>query len=139
MATYTGTGEDCDINIGMSSLDPSFNGINHQDIITAGYSSITKSPYTYTTIGTSTSSPWLTVNDHSTLSVSGDADFNGDVRVQGRSLAEFMEQVEQRLNMLQLNPELEAEWDELRELGARYRELEQRCKEKGEMWNRLKR
>jgi hypothetical protein len=115
----------------MSSLDLSFNGINHQDIIT-GTNGI------YTTIGTGTSSPWVTFNDHSTLSVSGDADFAGDVRVQGRSLAEFMEQVEQRLNMLQPNPELEQEWNELRELGARYRELEQQCKEKAKMWNTLK-
>ena len=129
MATDTSSGED--YNIDMSSLDLSFNGINHQDIIT-GTNGI------YTTIGTGTSSPWVTFNDHSTLSVSGDADFAGDVRVQGRSLAEFMEQVEQRLNMLQPNPELEQEWNELRELGARYRELEQQCKEKAKMWNTLK-
>jgi hypothetical protein len=117
----------------------SANGTNYQDLYsvtmptTGGYTN----GYTYTSTGTS--NPWITYNDHSTLSVSGDADFAGDVRVKGRSLAEFMEQVEQRLNMLQPNPELEAEWDELRELGERYRELEQRCKEKGEMWNRLKR
>jgi hypothetical protein len=123
----------------MSSLDLSFSGINQQDIITAGYPGITAtSPYTYTTIGTSTSNPWVSFNDHNTLSVQGDADFDGDVRVQGRSLAEFMEQVEQRLNMLQPNPELEREWNELRELGERYRELEQKCKEKAEIWNRLK-
>ena len=140
MATDTGTGEDCDINLDMSSLDLTFNGINQQDIITAGYPSITNtSPYTYTTIGTSTSSPRLTVSDHNTLSVSGDAEFNGDVRVKGRSLAEFMQQVEQRLNILQPNPELEREWDELRELGERYRELERQCAEKSKMWNRLKR
>ena len=141
MATDTSTGEDSiSINLDMSSLDLTFNGINQQDIITAGYPSINTSPYTYTTIGTSTSNPWLTVNDgHSSLSVQGDADFAGDVRVQGRSLAEFMEQVEQRLNMLQTNPELEQEWDELRELGARYRELERQCNEKAEMWKTLKR
>ena len=140
MATDTSTGEDSiSINLDMSTLDLSFNGIDQQDIITAGYPSITNtSPYTYTTIGTSTSNPWLTVNDHSTLSVSGDANFDGDVRVKGRSLAEFMEQVEQRLNILQPNPELEQEWDELRELGDRYRELEQKCKEKARVWNTLK-
>jgi hypothetical protein len=73
------------------------------------------------------------------LSVKGDADFGGDVRVQGRSLAEFMQQVEQRLNILQPNPELEREWDQLRELGEQYRQLEQELAEKAEMWNRLKR
>jgi hypothetical protein len=118
----------------MSSIDLSFNGTNFQDIYSVTMPNT--GGYTFTT---NTTNPWLTVSDHSTLSVSGDADFAGDVKVQGRSLAEFMEQVEQRLNMLQPNPELEQEWDELRELGERYRELEQKCKEKAQMWQTLKR
>jgi len=113
----------------------SANGVNYQDLYSVTMP--TTGGYTYTT--NTTAQPWATVNNHNTLSVRGDADFDGDVRVRGRSLAEFMEQVEQRLNILQPNPELEKEWDELRELGARYRELEQRCKEKSKMWDRLKR
>jgi hypothetical protein len=137
MATDTGTGKDSEtINIDMSTLlnsSMSANGLTYQDL----YSITTpNSNLTYTSTGTS--NPWITYNDHSTLSVSGDANFAGDVRVQGRSLAEFMEQVEQRLNILQPNPELEQEWDELRELGERYRELERQCKEKARMWNTLK-
>jgi hypothetical protein len=137
MATDTSTGEDyVDINIDLSDImssSMSTNGTNYQDI----YSVTMPSTGGYT-FATNTTNPWLTVNDHSTLSVSGDADFNGEVRVQGRSLAEFMEQVEQRLNMLQPNPELEQEWDELRELGERYRELERQCTEKAKMWQTLK-
>jgi hypothetical protein len=109
-------------------------GVTYQDLYSA---TLSGAPYTFTTNGTG-AAPWISVNDHNTLSVSGDADFNGEVRVQGRSLADFMQQVEQRLNILQLNPELEAEWDELRELGDRYRELEQQCKEKSQMWKTLK-
>jgi hypothetical protein len=130
-------GEDSDtINIDLNNLmnsSISANGLTYQDL----YSITTpNSNLTYT--GTSTSNPWITANDHSALSVQGDAVFNGDVCVQGRSLAEFMQQVEQRLHMLQPNPELEREWDQLRELGEQYRELERRCKEKSEIWNRLK-
>jgi hypothetical protein len=139
MATDTSIfGEDSDtVNIDLNDFlmnsSMSANGTNYQDL----YSITTPSSnLTYTSTGTS--NPWITYNDHSTLSVSGDANFAGDVRVQGRSLAEFMQQVEQRLNMLQPNPEMEREWDELRELGERYRELEQQCKEKAKMWNRLK-
>jgi flagellar motility protein MotE (MotC chaperone) len=55
-----------------------------------------------------------------------------------RSLRDWMSQVEQRLNILVPNPELEKEWDELRRLGERYRKLEKKCKEKAEMWNKLK-
>jgi hypothetical protein len=131
-------GEDSDtINIDLNGLmnsSMSANGLTYQDIysITASNSS-----YTYTT-GTSAGNPWITANNHNTLSVKGDADFDGEVRVKGRSLAEFMERVEQRLNILQPNPEMEQEWDELRELGERYRELERQCKEKSDVWNRLK-
>ena len=63
---------------------------------------------------------------------------NADVKVNGRSLMDAIDALEQRLNILVPNPELEAEWDELRELGERYRELEKKCKEKGEMWKKLK-
>jgi hypothetical protein len=133
-------GEDSDtINIDLiDSMNSSMsaNGLTYQDL----YSITTPgSNLTYTTTGTGANNPWITVNDHSTLSVQGDADFGGEVRVQGRSLAEFMQQVEQRLNILQPNPKLEAEWDELRELGEQYRRLEQELEAKAEMWNRLKR
>jgi hypothetical protein len=99
--------------------------------------------YTTTTTGTggsfSLGAGWITDNGHSDLSVQGDADFAGDVRVKGRSLAEFMESVEQRLNMLRPNPRLEAEWDQLHELGKQYRALEKQLLEKEQMWQTLKR
>jgi hypothetical protein len=95
--------------------------------------------YTYTT-GTGTSNPWIATgtNASNTLSVHGDAEFDGDVTVKGRSLAEFMDSVEQRLNVLRPNPELEAEWDQLRALGERYREMEKQLTEKSQMWATLK-
>jgi hypothetical protein len=49
-----------------------------------------------------------------------------------------MEKVEERLNILTPNPEMEKEWDDLRKLGERYRKLEKKCKEKSDMWNKLK-
>jgi len=63
---------------------------------------------------------------------------NADIKINGRSLMDAIDALEQRLNILVPNPELEKEWDELRELGERYRELEKKCKEKGEMWKKLK-
>jgi len=63
---------------------------------------------------------------------------NADIKINGRSLMEAIDALEQRLNIMVPNPELEAEWDELRELGDRYRELEKQCKEKGRMWFNLK-
>ena len=69
------------------------------------------------------------------ISIVGD---NADIEVNGKSLMGAIEALEQRLNIMVPNPELEKEWDELRELGDRYRELEKQCKEKGNMWAKLK-
>jgi len=97
--------------------------------------------YTLNTTGTGTDNPWITTNTidgYNTLSVKGNADFDSDITVKGRSLTEFMESVEQRLNILRPNPALEAEWHQLRELGEQYRELERQLTEKSQMWNTLK-
>jgi len=93
--------------------------------------------YTLTTTGTSTNYAWNTTSIENTLQVKGDSEFDGDITVKGRSLTEFMDSVEQRLNILRPNPALEAEWDQLRELGKQYRELEQQLTEKSKMWNTL--
>ena len=72
---------------------------------------------------------------------SGRIDIQGkdaDIRINGKSMTEWMEQVEQRLNILSPNPELEKEWDDLRRLGERYRKLEKKCQEKAKMWEALK-
>lgn len=74
-------------------------------------------------------------------SASGQLDLQGenaDIKINGKSLVATLTALEERLNILTPNPKLEAEWDELRELGERYRELEKQCKEKAEMWKKLK-
>ncbi len=63
---------------------------------------------------------------------------NADIKINGKSMKTWMEKVEERLNILAPNPELEREWDDLRRLGERYRKLEKKCKEKAEVWNKLK-
>lgn len=96
--------------------------------------------YTYTT---GTNYAWNTTSTttsiENTLQVKGDSEFDGDITVKGRSLTEFMDSVEQRLNILRPNAALEAEWDQLRELGEQYRELERQLAEKAQMWALLQR
>jgi len=75
----------------------------------------------------------------STLSVKGDADFEGEVTIKGKKLSEMFEKIEERLAILHPNPELEDKWDELKELGKRYKELEQEIIEKEKVWAILKR
>lgn len=61
-----------------------------------------------------------------------------DLTVGNVSLREFMDSVSERLAMLRPNPQLEAEWEELRALGEQYRQLEAELKEKAQAWNILK-
>ena len=63
---------------------------------------------------------------------------DADIKINGESLMKTLQGLEQRLNILRPNPELEAEWDQLRELGDRYRQLETELMEKQKMWNKLK-
>jgi hypothetical protein len=85
--------------------------------------------------GSITSDPSL---KGASLSVKGDADFEGEVTIKGKSLFDMFEKIEERLAILHPNPELEDRWDELKELGKRYKELEQELIEKEKVWNILK-
>ena len=74
-----------------------------------------------------------------TLQVKGDAEFEGDVKINGKSIADTLEKLEERLAILKPNPELEDRWEELKELSKRYKELEKELIEKEKMWDILKR
>ena len=93
--------------------------------------------------GTSTSWANISIADPNlsghTLKVKGDADFEGDVTIKGKSLTDMIEKIEERLAILHPNIELEDRWDELKELGKRYKELEAEIIEKEKIWAILKR
>jgi hypothetical protein len=91
-------------------------------------------PYTISA-GTGINSPWATINSSPKIRLDGEG---ADIEVNGVSLMDMIEKIEQRLNILHPNEKLEAEWEELRELGNRYRELEQHIKDKQATWDRLK-
>jgi hypothetical protein len=73
-----------------------------------------------------------------TLKVKGDADFEGDVTIKGKSINDSLERIEERLAILRPNEELEKKWDNLRELRKQYMELEAEIIEKEKMWEILK-
>jgi len=96
----------------------------------------TGSGYTYTT-GTGGGSPWAT----NTTLRGGQLELEGkdaDVIIDGKSLVDTLQALEQRLNILVPNPKLEEEWAELKKLGEKYRALEADLTEKADMWGRLK-
>ena len=101
----------------------------------------TSSNTVYTTGTTGAGSFRISPDYNAVLTASGKMVLKGngaDIDINGKSLKDWMEKVEERLNILTPNPELEQEWDELRRLGERYRKLEKKCKEKAEVWNKLK-
>lgn len=101
--------------------------------------------YTWTTTGTGNISPSLTFNNNwndignkAGLHVKGDAEFEGDVKIKGKSIAETLDKIEERLAILHPNEKLEEKWLELKKLGEAYRALEKDIIEKEKIWETLK-
>lgn len=58
------------------------------------------------------------------LQVEGDANFKGDLKIEGVSLKDTLSKIQERLNILEVNPELESRWSKLKQLGEEYRAME---------------
>ena len=143
--TFTGTGYDYGISAQDTiTLSSSYNNT----VINGGYSfggftatglggaGTSSGPYTINGGAGVNTGPWTTTTNSSTkIHLEGE---NADIEINGKSLARTIQALEERLNVLVPNPELEKEWDELKELGDKYRKLEAELKEKGEMWAKLK-
>jgi hypothetical protein len=63
---------------------------------------------------------------------------DADIEINGVSLWATMQEIANRLNIMHVNPELETQWAELRELGEQYRKLEQHIKDKQATFDRIK-
>jgi hypothetical protein len=72
------------------------------------------------------------------LKVQGDAEFEGDVKIKGKSISETLDKIEARLGILHPNDKLEKKWEELKKLGDAYRALEKDIIEKEKIWDTLK-
>jgi|688.fasta_scaffold684623_2 hypothetical protein len=74
------------------------------------------------------------------LQPSGQMELKGDqadLIINGVSLRDTLKGIQDRLCMLQPNTALEAEWDQLQELGEQYRKLEADLLAKQKMWATL--
>ena len=102
------------------------------NVVIGGGGGVTSSPVWTTTTTNQTIQP---IGQSGAVHIQGE---NADLVIGDKSMKAWMEKVEERLNILTPNPTLEKEWDDLRRLGERYRKLEKKCKEKTEVWNKLK-
>ena len=94
-------------------------------------------PYTITS-GTGITQPWFSnaaVMSAPKIKLDGEG---ADIEVNGWSLIDAIQKIEERLNILHPNTKLEEEWEELRALGEQYRKLEQHIKDKQATWDKLK-
>jgi len=84
----------------------------------------------------------ITISTHqtpTTLQVKGDADFEGEVKIKGKSLSDTLSKLEERLAILHPNEKLEEKWVKLKELRKQYMELETDILEKEKIMEILKR
>ena len=63
---------------------------------------------------------------------------DADIEINGVSLWRTMQEISNRLNIMHTNPELETQWQELRELGEQYRKLEQHILDKQATFDRVR-
>lgn len=134
-------------------LDYNYSSMGHAGTISQAASASTwPYPYVSTNTGTytltngtgpSNISPGLTFSDswrlpEQALHVRGDAEFEGDIKLKGKSLVETLDKIEQRLAILHPNEKLEGKWEELKKLGDMYRALEKDILEKEKIWDTLK-
>ena len=100
-----------------------------------GSSTVGSVPWANSTISNTIWSNPLTQQPTSTLELNGSG---ADLKINGWSLIDAVKRIEERLNLLEVNPELETEWADLKELGDQYRKLEQHIKDKMATWDKLK-
>ena len=102
---------------------------------------ISVSPTVWTTTGTGTSGQW-TITDSDLISPSSaKIQLNGenaDIEINGRSLMQILDGLEQRLGLLKCREDLESDWSELRTLGDQYRAKLAEIENKNKMWDTLK-
>jgi hypothetical protein len=88
----------------------------------------------YTIATNSTAAP-MTVNQSGKITLKGQ---DADVDINGMSLKTTLQGIQQRLGILEVNKELESEFEQLQELGQQYREMEARLLEQKQVFDILK-
>lgn len=104
------------------------------DLTTIGNLTITPNNY-------STGSLWGGLYNHSDgkqLHVSGDAEIQGNLTVNGVDVSQALAQINQRLAILKPNKELESRWERLKALADEYRTLEKEILEQEKIYDILK-
>jgi hypothetical protein len=87
------------------------------------YKNITAPTYAHSTINSTISS----LSKNSGLTVTGPADFKGDVKINGKSLVDRLDAIEKRLSILTPDPKKLAKYEALQKAYDNYKILEKLC------------
>jgi hypothetical protein len=126
------------VSVDFSNMSSHISGGAMDDIIT-----ISAYPNVSPGLMTSTAIDWNSMNLASSLGdvrVSNTLDLRGDnadIRINGVSLAETLQGIQDRLAILNPNPDLESRWQQLRDLREQYVSLERELQEKEQAWAAL--
>ena len=63
---------------------------------------------------------------------------NADLKINGISLTETLEGIQEMLGIMRMDPELEKEFEELKQLGQQYRDLRSKFQDQKRVWDTLK-
>jgi hypothetical protein len=88
----------------------------------------------YTVNNTSSIAP-MSVNQGGKITLKGQ---DADVDINGMSLKNTLKGIQERLGILEVNKELESEFEQLQELGRQYREMEAQLLEQKAVFDILK-
>jgi len=128
----------------LGRLDPYYGAIPPVSVMAASGSYDLTSSITWPSANvTVPNNSWSDISNISIqrLNPSNKISLNGkdaDIEINGESLCDMIRSIQDRLNILCPDPEMEAEWDELRELRQAYDAKLAQCREKSEMWKALK-
>lgn len=78
---------------------------------------------------------WQNAPQSGKITLDGD---DADIEINGRSLMQILDGLEQRLGLLKCREDLESDWSELKVLGDQYRAMVKKIEEKSKIWEALK-
>ena len=81
------------------------------------------------------SDSWQNAPQSGKITITGE---NADIEINGRSLMQILDGLEQRLGLLKCREDLEADWSDLKALGDQYRAKLAEIENKNKMWDTLK-
>jgi hypothetical protein len=127
-----------DLNDGYGDYDSSVTYVSSNDDYTITLDDSYNYSGGYGATGISGDFGNITWGHDSTFNKGLNIDEDGDITLGKTSLKEFISKVEKRLAILQPNEELEEQWEELKKLGDKYRELEEQLLERNKIMEILK-